>query len=85
MVVGAAVALTPVNLIRLLIGTQVLQGIITPVVLSFILILANRRAVLGDAVNGPIFRKVSLVAVGGVAALSLVLLGQTVVGWLGLA
>ena len=52
-VIGAAVALTPVNLIRLLIGTQVLQGIITPVVLSFILILANRPAVLGDAVNGP--------------------------------
>jgi len=84
-VVGAAVALTPVNLIRLLIGTQVLQGIITPVVLSFILILANRRSVLGDAVNGPVFRKVSLVAVGAVASLSIVLLGQIVAGWLGIA
>jgi Mn2+/Fe2+ NRAMP family transporter len=83
-VVGAAVALTPVNLIRLLIGTQVLQGIITPVLLSFILILANRRALLGEAVNGPVFRKVSLVAVGGVGVLSVVLLAQTVAGWLGI-
>lgn len=82
-VVGAAVALTPVNLIRLLIGTQVLQGLITPIVLSFILILANRRTVLGDAVNGPVFRKVSLVAVAAVSMLSLLLLGQTVLGWLG--
>jgi Mn2+/Fe2+ NRAMP family transporter len=84
-VVGAAVALTPVNLVRLLIGTQVLQGIITPVVLAFILILGNRRAILGEAVNGPVFRKVSLVAVGGVATLSVVLVAQTVAGWLGIA
>lgn len=83
-VIGAAVALTPVNLIRLLVGTQVLQGIITPVVLSFILILANRPAVLGDAVNGPAFRKVSLVAVVAVGTLSVVLLTQTVAGWVGI-
>ena len=84
-VVGAAVALTPVNLVRLLIGTQVLQGIITPVVLAFILVMGNRRAILGEAVNGPVFRKVSLVAVGGVATLSVVLVAQTVAGWLGIA
>lgn len=83
-VIGAAVALTPVNLIRLLVGTQVLQGIITPVVLSFILILANRPAVLGDAVNGPAFRKVSLVAVVAVGTLSVVLLTQTLAGWVGI-
>lgn len=82
-VIGAAVALTPVNLIRLLVGTQVLQGVITPIVLSFILILANRRSVLGDAVNGPVFRKVSLVAVASVAALSIFLVLQTAAGFLG--
>ena len=52
-VLGAAVALTPVNLINLLIGTQVLQGIVTPVVLIYILVLANRQDVLGDAANSP--------------------------------
>lgn len=75
------VALTPVNLIRLLIGTQVLQGLLTPVVLTFIVMLANRRSVLGRAANGPVFRAVAALAVGAVATLSVALLVQTVLGW----
>lgn len=80
-IIGAVVALTPVNLIRLLIGTQVLQGLLTPVVLTFILMLANRRSVLGRAANGPVFRAVAALAVGAVATLSVALLVQTVLGW----
>ena len=80
---GAAVALTPVNLITLLIGTQVLQGVVAPIVLTYILILANRRSVLGDAVNGPAFRVAASIAVTPVAAMSLLLVGQTVLGLLG--
>jgi Mn2+/Fe2+ NRAMP family transporter len=76
--------LTPVNLIRLLIGTQVLQGLITPIILAFILVLANRRSVLGAAANGRVFRKVAAGAVLCVAALSILLLAQTVLGWFGL-
>jgi Mn2+/Fe2+ NRAMP family transporter len=81
---GAAVALTPVNLITLLIGTQVLQGIVTPVVLIYILILTNRKDVLGDAANKPLFRTVATVAIAGISAMSLLLLGQTVLGWFGI-
>jgi Mn2+/Fe2+ NRAMP family transporter len=81
---GAAVALTPVNLITLLIGTQVLQGIVTPVVLIYILILTNRKDVLGDAANKPAFRTVATVAIVGISAMSLLLLGQTVLGWFGI-
>jgi len=84
-VIGAAVALLSHNLIRLLVGTQVLQGVLTPVVLVFILALANRRSLLGDAVNGPIFRRVAFVCVVAVAGLSSVYLIQTVLGLLGLA
>ena len=81
---GAAVALTPVNLITLLIGTQVLQGIVTPVVLIYILILTNRRDVLGDAANKPVFRTVATVAIIGISGMSLLLLGQTALGWFGI-
>lgn len=84
-VAGAAVALTPVNLIRLLIGTQVLQGLITPIVLVFIVTLADRRDVLGPAANGPTFRIVAWGSVLAVAALSTLLLAQTVLGWFGIA
>lgn len=80
--IGAAVALLPINLITLLIFTQVLQGFLTPIILTFITVLANRRSVLGDAVNGRIFRKVAAVSVALVAGLSFVLLIQTVIGWL---
>jgi Mn2+/Fe2+ NRAMP family transporter len=81
---GAAVALTPVNLISLLIGTQVLQGIVTPIVLIYILILTNRREVLGRHANGPAMRIVATVIVVGISIMSLLLLGSTVLGWLGI-
>jgi len=82
---GAALALKPGNLVNLLIGTQVLNGLITPIVLAFILILANRRSLLGEAVNGPVFRAVAFLCVCAVGALSLVVFGQTLLGWFGIA
>jgi len=81
-VLGAAVAMTPVNLITLLIGTQVLQGIVTPVVLIYILILANRREVLGAAANKPVFRIVASLAVAAISTMSLLLLGSTLLSFL---
>lgn len=82
---GALIALIPGNLLNLLIGTQVLNGLITPIILVFILILCNRRRLLGDAVNGPIFRKVALVCIVAVGMLSMVVFVQTVLGWFGVA
>jgi Mn2+/Fe2+ NRAMP family transporter len=82
--IGAAVALVPGNLIQLLLSMQVLNGIITPVVLTFILILAGRRSVLGDHVNGPRFRVVATVCVVATAVLATAVVVQTVLGWLGL-
>jgi Mn2+/Fe2+ NRAMP family transporter len=82
LVIGAAIALMPGNLVQLVINAQVLNGFITPVVLTYILILANRRSVLGDAANGPVFRMVATVCVAVVGVLSAVVLVQTVAGWL---
>jgi Mn2+/Fe2+ NRAMP family transporter len=81
LVVGAAIALGPGNAVSLVIGAQALNGFITPVLLTYILILANRRSVLGDAANGPVFRGVATVCVALVGGLSAVVLVQTVVGW----
>lgn len=82
-VIGAAVALLPGNLITLLINMQVLNGVITPIVLTFILVLANRRSVLGDAVNGPRFKVVATVCVIVIAVLALWVVISTVLGWVG--
>jgi len=83
-VVGAAVALIPGNLIQLLLNMQVLNGLVAPIVLTFILVLANRRSVLGDAVNGPRFRVVATVCVSAIAVLASTVVGVTVLGWFGL-
>jgi Mn2+/Fe2+ NRAMP family transporter len=82
-VIGAAVALAPGNLIHLLINTQVINGLITPVILTFILVLANRRSLLGDAANGPVFRVVATTCVAAVSILSAVVLVETLLGWFG--
>jgi Mn2+/Fe2+ NRAMP family transporter len=73
-VLGAAIALAPGNLVSLVINAQVLNGFITPVLLTYVLILANRRSVLGDAVNGSRFRVVAAVCVAVVAVLSFLVL-----------
>ncbi len=83
-VIGASVALLPGNLISLLINMQVVNGLITPIILIFILILANRRSVLGNAANGPKLKAAALVCVVVIAILAVVVLVQTVAGWLGL-
>ena len=82
LVIGAAIALLPGNAVQLVINAQVLNGFITPVILTYILILANRRSVLGDAANGRVFRAVATICVAVVGALSAVVLVQTIAGWL---
>jgi len=82
-IIGAALALTRINLITLLIGTQVLQGIVTPVILIYILILSSRRSVLGKAANKPWFRIAAGICVTGISAMSLTLLISTILGFFG--
>jgi Mn2+/Fe2+ NRAMP family transporter len=83
-IIGAALALTRINLITLLIGTQVLQGIVTPVILIYILILTNRRSVLGKAANKTWFRIAAGICVIGISAMSLTLLIFTILGFFGI-
>jgi NRAMP (natural resistance-associated macrophage protein)-like metal ion transporter len=82
--IGAGVALIPGNLIKLLVEAQVLNGLITPILLTYVLILANRRRVLGEAANGRIFRIVATVSVATVAVLSATVLIQSVLSAFGL-
>ena len=76
-VIGAAFALAPGNLVALVVNAQVLNGVITPLLLTYVLILANRSSVLGRAKNGPIFKAVATVCVAVVGLLSFVVLIET--------
>ncbi|CAL2065184.1 Mn transporter [Streptomyces murinus] len=82
--IGAAIALIPGNLIQLLVRAQVVNGLITPILLTYVLTLANRHSVLGAAANGPLFRAVASVCVSVIALLSAVVLLQALLGWLGM-
>lgn len=82
-ILGATIALIPSNLIATLINAQILNGIITPILLTYILILANNRSLLGKAANGPIFRTIATICVAIIGALSLTVLATTVSGWFG--
>ena len=79
---GALVVLVPGNLVSLIINTQVLEGVITPITLLFILILANRSSLLGRAerTTARWLGAITVVSVGGFAAF---LVLQTVLGWFG--
>jgi Mn2+/Fe2+ NRAMP family transporter len=53
--VGAIVALIPdVPVVQLLVGVQVLNGVLLPIILLFILILAGDRRLAGELRNGPV-------------------------------
>ena len=74
--VGAGILLFPgVPISGVAIGTQVLDGILLPVLLVFIILLANDRRLLGRRRNGPIYNvvAVSLAAVLSVLTLFLVI------------
>jgi NRAMP (natural resistance-associated macrophage protein)-like metal ion transporter len=83
-VIGSVFALATSNLVRLLIVTQVVNGLITPVILAFILVMANRRSLLGDAANGPVFRAVATICVVVVGGLSFIVLLQTLLSAIGI-
>ncbi|HUK97580.1 MAG TPA: NRAMP family divalent metal transporter [Gaiellaceae bacterium] len=80
LVVGAVVALAPGNLISLVVNMQLLNGVITPVLLTFVLILANRRSVLGDAANGRVFKVIATICVATVGVLAFAVLMLKLLG-----
>ena len=54
--VGAAIAIVPgLPLIRVLLVTQVINGLLLPIVLFAVLLLVNNRELMGRHVNGPIY------------------------------
>ncbi len=82
--IGAAVVLVPGNIITLIINTQVLEGVITPITLILILVLANRRSLLGAAANGPLARWLGGACIVAVALVATVFVGLTILSWFGL-
>jgi NRAMP (natural resistance-associated macrophage protein)-like metal ion transporter len=70
--VGAAIAIVPnLPLIRVLLVTQVINGLLLPIVLFAILRLVNNRELMGTHVNGPLYNIAAWLTAIVVTALSL--------------
>lgn len=80
--IGATIALVPGDLIGLLLNMQILNGLIAPVILIFLVVLTSRRAVMGDGVNTRRFTALATVCVGLVAVLATAVVVTTVWGWI---
>jgi Mn2+/Fe2+ NRAMP family transporter len=69
---GAAIAIVPnLPLIRVLLVTQVINGLLLPIVLFAILRLVNNRELMGSYVNGPLYNAAAWLTAIVVTILSL--------------
>lgn len=80
LVVGAGIMLIPgVPIAGVAIGTQTLDGILLPILLVFIILLANDRRLLGRHRNGPIYNLVAITLAAILTTLTTVLVLSTFV------
>jgi Mn2+/Fe2+ NRAMP family transporter len=76
--IGTIVALAPgVPVIRLLVGVQVVNGVLLPVTLFFVWRLASNRELMGEHANGHTFNLLAGATVIATSTLSLLLLVVT--------
>ena len=75
---GALIAILPgLPLIRVLLATQVINGVLLPVVLIAILRLINNRELMGRNVNGPFYNVAAWITAAVVSASSILLIVMT--------
>jgi Mn2+/Fe2+ NRAMP family transporter len=76
---GALVAMMPgLPIIRVLLVTQVINGVLLPVILIAVLRLVNNRELMGRYVNGPLYNIAAWTTAVIVSASSLLLIGVTI-------
>ena len=81
-VLGALVAVLPgIAPLQVLLVTQVINGLLLPILLVAILLLVNRRDLMGEYKNSFLYNIFAVSTAILVSILSLLLLGSTVIGW----
>jgi len=79
--VGAAIILIPgANLIAVMILSQVINGMMLPFLLIFMMIIINDKRIMGEYTNGRIYNGIAWVTIGSAIALTGALLVLTALG-----
>lgn len=78
---GAAIVLIPgMSFVKVMFWSQVINGLLLPVIVIFILLLVNDRRVMGTFVNGKVYNVVCWAAVGVLTLISLAYVGAMFLG-----
>jgi NRAMP (natural resistance-associated macrophage protein)-like metal ion transporter len=76
---GALILIPGLSLMNLILMTQQLAGVLSPVILTFMIILVNRKDIMGKHVNGKVQNVISIITVCFISTLSVILLVSSVV------
>ena len=80
-VLGAGLVLAPAfPLVRMILLSQILNGLLLPPILILILILVNRRGLMGPWVNSPLYNLAAYGTVAVMIVLSLILAAVSIAG-----
>jgi NRAMP (natural resistance-associated macrophage protein)-like metal ion transporter len=78
-IIGGVLVLIPkAPLIHIMLLSQVINGMLLPFILIFILLLVNKKALMGSHVNPPWYNKIAWMAIVGLIVLSVALLGTMI-------
>ena len=81
-IISCLVVLIPnVDLIKIMLTSQVVNGILLPVLLIFLVLIANNRKVMGSHRNGKLSNSLSVLTIVAVIALTIALLVFQVMGY----
>jgi len=76
--VPAAVAIIPhLPLVKVMVLTQDVNGVLLPIILIYVLKVVNDRSVMGDRVNGPVYNTVAWTFSVALIALTVLLIAST--------
>jgi len=70
---GLLILLPGISLMKIILVTQQLAGILSPVILIFMIILINKKDILGKYTNGKVQNVISIFTVGFIVALSVIM------------
>ena len=74
----AAVAVIPgLPLVKVMLLSQDLNGILLPIILIYVLTIINDRSIMGEHVNGPVYNVVAWAFSAVLIALTVVLVAST--------
>jgi len=74
-VISASLVLLPnLNLMNLILSTQQIAGVLTPIIITFMILLVNDKRIMGKYVNNKVQNAIALITVSLIVLMTLALI-----------